>query len=41
MSEAAEKKDNGIVKIPISALRDSLVTAEYDKYASFLGIRKP
>ncbi len=29
------------VRSPISALRVSLVTAAYDKYASLLGIRKP
>ncbi|GAB6906168.1 hypothetical protein JCM12296A_20030 [Desulfosarcina cetonica] len=32
---------DGFVKSPISALRVSLVTAAYAKYASFLGIRKP
>jgi hypothetical protein len=32
---------DGFVKIPISALRVSFVTAEYNKYASFLRIRKP
>ena len=32
---------DGFVKRPISALRDSLVTAEYSMYASFLVIRKP
>jgi hypothetical protein len=34
-------KYDGFVKWPISALRVSLVTAEYSMYASFLGIRKP
>jgi hypothetical protein len=34
-------KFDGFVKSPISALRVSFVTAEYDKYASFLRIRKP
>jgi hypothetical protein len=32
---------DGFVKIPISALCVSFVIAEYNKYASFLRIRKP
>jgi hypothetical protein len=36
-----ENNVDGVVKSPISALRFTLVTAAYRKYASFLGIRKP
>ncbi len=32
---------DGLVRCPITALRESLVIAAYREYASFLGIRKP
>jgi hypothetical protein len=39
--KANQSNFDGFVKNPISALRVSLVIAAYEKYASFLGIRKP